>query len=111
DGPRSAPSWPAQAGVTAPTHEWHAPRGYNRFSNSSSSEPTMNGTAGEAVLPQLLGDIYLGRKSGILQLIREGGRLAPFFREGRVLRFGDRENGPPAVPVPRPKPVRPREGL
>src|SRR5262249_60190255 len=68
--------------------------------NSSNAEPTMNGNAGEAVLPQLLGDIYLGRKSGILQL---GGsdRLALFFREGRVLRVGDGENGPPP-PLPGP---------
>jgi len=57
----------------------------------------MTGTAGEAVLPQLLGDIYLRRRSGILQLIRDGGRLALFFREGRVLRVGDGENGPPAA--------------
>jgi tetratricopeptide (TPR) repeat protein len=55
----------------------------------------MNGTAGEAVLPQLLGDIYLGRKSGILQLIREGRRLDLSFRQGRVLRVGDGQNGPP----------------
>jgi tetratricopeptide (TPR) repeat protein len=59
----------------------------------------MNGTAGEAVLPQLLGDIYLGRKSGILQLIREGRRLALSFREGRVLRVGNGEDGPPTPPA------------
>src|SRR5262249_50944973 len=68
--------------------------------NSSNAEPTMNGNAGEAVLPQLLGDIYLGRKSGVLQL-GGGDRLALFFREGRVLRVGDGENGPPP-PLPGP---------
>jgi curved DNA-binding protein CbpA len=67
--------------------------------NPNDAETTMNGTAGEAVLPQLLGDIYLGRKSGILQL--GGDRLSLFFRDGRVLRVGDVDNGsPPALPGP-----------
>src|SRR5262249_26953440 len=46
---------------------------------------TMTANASPHTLPELLGDIYLGGRTGVLSLARGGERVGISFREGRVV--------------------------
>ena len=60
----------------------------------------MNGLDSASALPHLLGQIYLGGRTGVLRLSREGERLGLSFRSGRLVRALAAGDAPPPLPVP-----------
>ena len=63
----------------------------------------MDGLGSASVLPNLLGDIYLGGRTGVLRLSGAGDELGISFRKGRLVRArGGPESAPPPLPVPAP---------
>ena len=63
----------------------------------------MAGTAPTTPLPSLLGQIYLGGRTGTLRIAREGQRLGLGFEKGRLVRaLAQNGAGIPALPLPAP---------
>lgn len=63
----------------------------------------MNGLGSASVLPNLLGLIYLGGRTGVLRLSGEGERLGLSFCKGRLVRaLAAAGDAPPPLPVPAP---------
>ena len=61
----------------------------------------MNGLGSASVLPNLLGLIYLGGRTGVLRLSGEGERLGLSFCKGRLVRaLAAAGDAPPPLPVP-----------
>jgi hypothetical protein len=44
----------------------------------------MNGNLAEGVLPGVLRELYVGRRTGLLHFIHEGGKRAVYFRRGHI---------------------------
>jgi len=63
----------------------------------------MSGLDSASLLPNLLGEIYLGGRTGVLQLSREGERLGLSFSRGRLVRaHAAAGEAPPPLPAPAP---------
>ena len=63
----------------------------------------MDGLGSASVLPNLLGLIYLGGRTGVLRLSREGENLGLSFRKGRLVRaLAKALDTPPPLPAPAP---------
>ena len=63
----------------------------------------MDGLGSASVLPNLLGEIYLLGRTGVLRLSGEGDELGLSFRKGRLVRAqGAPGAAPPPLPVPAP---------
>ena len=62
----------------------------------------MDGLGSASVLPNLLGEIYLGGRTGVLRLWGESDLLGLSFRKGRLVRA---LGGPGATPPPLPPPA------
>ena len=65
----------------------------------------MTGLDSARHLPNLLGEIYLGGRTGVLRLSGEGDELGLSFRKGRlVCALGAGLSAPKAPPLPPPAP-------
>jgi curved DNA-binding protein CbpA len=63
----------------------------------------MDGLDSASVLPNLLGEIYLGGRTGVLRLSGEGEKLGLRFRKGRLVRaLAAPGQAPPPLPFPSP---------